>query len=246
MSASRLTLSVVVITALLGGCGDTGQARTTIPISVAGTAPEAITVGDWDVTVREARLAFGPVYLCSAQNAGLESCGQAAAEHLGATSFDALAPTPTPMGTMTGITGVTVLSGMWDYGRTWRLPDVEPRPLHGAIDGQHSAILEVVATHDDGTMRAYRFVLDVDGGTQPSGSTAARTRLPAHELSPSDTGLVVRFDPTLWASMIDYDALARLPEPGPGATTVVPAGHTAFDALTIALTATALPSFEWQ
>lgn len=246
MSAPRLTLSTVVIGALLGGCGDTGQARTTLPISAAGTAPEPVSVGDWEVTVTAARLAFGPVYLCSAQNAGLESCGQAAAEHLGATSFDALAPTPTPLGTMTGITGVTVLSGMWDYGRTWRLSEVEPRPLSGAVDGEHSAVLEITATRDDGTSRAYRFVLDVDGGTQPSGSTAARARLPAHELSPSDAGLVVRFDPTLWASMIDYDALALLPEPSPGTTTEVPTDHAACDALSIALTATALPSFEWQ
>lgn len=245
MSTPRHTLLALAVV-LASGCGDTGQARTTVSISAAGTAAETITVGDWDVTVTAARLAFGPVYLCSAQNAGLESCGQAAAEHLGATSFDALADTPSPMGTLTGITGVTVLSGMWDYGRTWRLSEVEPRPLPGAVDGQHSAILEITATHEDGTTRAYRFVLDVDGRAQPSGSTAARTRLPAHELSSSDTALVVRFDPTLWASMIDYDALALLPEPGAGTITEVPLDHAASDALTIALTATALPSFEWQ
>jgi hypothetical protein len=246
MSAPRLTRWALAVSALLGGCGDTGQARTTLPISAAGTAPETVSVGEWEVTVTSARLAFGPVYLCSAQNAGLESCGQAAAEHLGATTFDALAPTPTPMGTMTGITGVTVLSGMWDYGRTWRLSEVEPHPLPSAVDGQHSAILEVAARHEDGTNRSYRFVLDVDGRTQPSGSTAVRARLSAHALSPSDRGLVVRFDPTLWASMIDYDALALLPEPSPGATTEVPPDHAAADALTIALTATALPSFDWQ
>ena len=138
----RLALSA---TCLLGGCDDSGQARSTFDLSAAGTAPETITVGDWDVTVREARLAFGPVYLCSAQNAGLESCVQAAAEHLGAGSFDALSDTPAPMGTMTGTTGVTVLSGMWDYGRAWRLSEVEPRPLVGAVDGEHSAVVLIEA-----------------------------------------------------------------------------------------------------
>lgn len=247
MTLSRPQLRLALwATCLVAGCGDTGQARSSFDLSAAGTAPETITVGDWDVTVREARLAFGPVYLCSAQNAGLESCVQAAAEHLGAGSFDALSDTPAPMGTMTGTTGVTVLSGMWDYGRTWRLSEVEPRPLEGAVDGEHSAVVLIEAEHADGTRRAYRFVLDVDGGNQPSGSTTVRARLPAHELSPNDRGLVVRFDPTLWASMVDYDALSLLPETGPSEPTLVPTEHPASDALTIALTATALPSFEWQ
>lgn len=242
--ASALAASLALIAT--PACGETGQARTTFPIAAAGNAPETIAVGDWDVTVREARLAFGPVYLCESQNAGLESCAQAAAEHLAATSFDALSETPTPMGTMTGTTGATVLSGMWDYGRSWRLSELEPRPLAGAVDGAHSAVIEIVAQHRiDDEERTYRFVLDVDGGSQPSGSTAVRARLPEHRLAPSETGLVVRFDPTLWASMVDYDALALLPEPAPDAITVVPADHAATSALAIALTTTALPTFDW-
>ncbi len=41
----RLALSA---TYLLGGCGDSGQARSTFDLSAAGTAPETITVGDLD------------------------------------------------------------------------------------------------------------------------------------------------------------------------------------------------------
>jgi hypothetical protein len=250
MTRRRCTHALVLasLTAtLVTSCGDTGQTRTSFPLAAAGTAAEPVTVGDWDVTVREARLAFGPVYLCSAQNAGLDSCARAAAEHLGATSFDALSPTPTPMGTMSATTGVTVLSGMWDYGRSWRLSETEPRPLAGAVDGAHSAVIELVATHHgDGVERVYRLVLDVDGGTQPSGSTATRARLTAHEITAREPGLVVRFDPTLWASMIDYDALARLEAPSPGAPIDVPADDMASSALQTALTVTALPSFEWQ
>ena len=231
----------------LSACGETGQSRTTFPIAAAGNAPETIAVGEWDVTVREARLAFGPVYLCESQNAGLESCANAAAEHLAATTFDALSEVPTPMGTMTGTSGATVLSGMWDYGRSWRLSETTPRPLAGAVDGSRSAVIEIVARHRaDDDERAYRFELDVDGRSQPSGSTAVRARLVAHELAAIEPGLVVRFDPTLWASMIDYDALALLPEPWPGATVVVPADHAASSALTTALTTTALPTFDWS
>lgn len=239
--------ALLLTLATLAGCGDTGQARVQIPLAVAGTAPEPLGVGDWDVTVREARVAFGPLYLCSSQNAGLDACAHAAAEHLGATGFDALSPMPTPMGHLTGTTGVTVLSGMWDYGRAWRVSERAPRPVAGAIEGEHSAVISLEASHrTEAITRLYRFVVDVDGGTQPSGSTAVRTRLTAHRISHDDVGLVVRFDPTLWASMLDYDALALLPETSPGAPTDVPAAHTASGTLTIALTASGLPSLEWQ
>lgn len=232
---------------LLAGCGDTGQSRTTFPISAAGTAPETITVGPWEVTVREARVALGPVYLCSAQNAGLESCTHAAAEHLEATSFDALSAEPTPMGSMTGTTGVTVLSGMWEYGRTWRLSELAPRALSGAVDGEHSVVLEITASRaTEPVERRYRFVLDVDGRSQPTGSTAARGRLAPHVIHRAEAGLVVRFDPTLWASMLDFEALAALPAPESGDAVEVPSAHPSHDALVAALTATGLPSFEWQ
>ncbi len=238
-------LGVAVFVALTA-CGETGQSRTTFPISAAGDPAETIAVGDWDVTVREARLAFGPVYLCESQNAGLDSCAHAAAEHLQATSFDALSGTPTPMGTMTGTSGATVLSGMWDYGRTWRLSESEPRALPGAVDGVHSAVIEIAAVRrDDGEERAYRFALDVDGRTQPSGSTAVRARLAEHRIAATERGLVVRFDPTLWASMLDYDALALLPPPSAGAALDLDSTDPVSGALAIAMTTTGLPSFEW-
>ena len=243
------TGSLAVTMALsLVACGETGQARIEIPLAVVGTRAEPITVGDWDVTVREARVAFGPVYLCASQNAGLDACAQAAAEHLGATGFDALSDTPTPMGTLTAISGLTVLSGMWDYARSWRLSETAPHPLPGAIDGAHSAVLTIAATRRaDGLERSYRFVLDVDGAGQPSGSTATRARLDAHTLSARDTGLLVRFDPNLWASMLDYDLLGGLEDASPGDGLVdVSEEDPSRSALISALTVTGLPSFEWQ
>ena len=233
--------------ALVVGCGDTGQSRVTFDLAAAGAVPETMTVGGWEVTVREARVAFGPLVLCTARNAGLESCAQAAAEHLGATSFDALSGAPSPMGEMRGTSGSTVLSAMWDYGRAWRLPDTAPRPLAGAVDGAHSAILEVEArrTSDD-VRRTYRFVLDVDGGAQPSGSTAVRARLVPHAIAADEAGLVVRFDPSLWASMVDYEGLAARVEASATGPSDVPPDDPASAALSIALTTTGLPVFEWR
>ncbi len=250
MSALRhglaATLAVALALAGPGGCGDTGQRRVSFPLAAAGTAPSELRVGDWAVVVEEARVAFGPVYLCSTAVAGLDSCSESVAEHLGTTSFDALSPEPTAMGAMHALTS-TVLSGMWDYGRSWRLPETSPRPSADAIEGAHSAVLVVRASDELGAIRRYRLVLDVDGAGQPSGSTAVRARLGEHTLTASERGLVVRFDPTLWASMIDFDALATLPEAEPpGAPIEVPPGHVAQNAVTTAMTTSGLPLFEWQ
>ncbi len=244
----RTALSVILITVSLGGCGDTGQGRVSFPLAAAGTPAAELRVGDWTVTVEEARVSFGPLYLCASQTAGLENCALAAAEHLGASSVDALSASPTPMGTMEATSGVTVLSGMWDHGRSWRLGETAPRPLAGAVDGERSLVMLIRAEDEArGIARLYRVALDVDGGSQPSGTLAVRSRLPAHLITEAEPGLVVRFDPSLWASMIDYDALATLPEPGTAGTPIdVPPGHSARDALVAAVTATGLPSFEWS
>jgi hypothetical protein len=113
------------------------------------------------------------------------------------------------------------------------------------VDGARSAVLVLRATRD-GATRRYRMVLDVDGGTQPSGSAAARARLADHLLTAGEAGLHVRFDPTLWASMIDYGALDALAPPTPAdAALDVPADHPARAAVVAAMTATGLPTFEW-
>lgn len=242
MTRARWILGTVLA---LAGCGDTGQRRIEFPISVAGREAAPVVVGDYEVVVEEARLAFGPVYLCATAIAGVESCNEAIAEHLGTTSFDALSAEPVAMGQMQALAGTTVLSGMWDYGRSWRLSETTPRPSANAVDGARSAVLVLRATRD-GVTRRYRMALDVDGGTQPSGSTAARARLPEHLLTSNEAGLTVRFDPTLWASMIDYVALDALPPPTPAdAALDVPADHPARAAVIAAMTATGLPTFEW-
>jgi hypothetical protein len=241
MRSALATITLLV----LAGCGDTGQRRVSFPVAAAGTAPEELEVGEHRVLVEEARVAFGPVYLCATALPGVESCSEAIAEQLGTTSFDALGEEPVPMGPMQALAGTTVLSGMWDYGRSWRVSETTPRPSPGAVDGAHSAVLVVRATRA-GVIRRYRMTLDVDGGSQPSGSTATRARLADHVLGADERGLTVRFDPTLWASMIDYDALAALPAPEPpDAPLDVPEGHVARAAVVAAMTATGLPTFEW-
>lgn len=228
-------------------CSETGQRRTTFSLFVEGTPASDVLAGDWNVRVVEARLAFGPLYLCASRDAGLEPCALSVAELLGAASFDALDSEIRAIGTMEATSGSTVRSAMWDYGRSWRLGETRPRAIDGAVDGEHSLVLTVRATHEaSNRSRTYRFVLDVDAASQPSGTLAVRTRLAEHRIAPDEVGLVVRFDPTLWASMLDYDALAALPEASPRSVIDVPLEHPARDALTAALAATGLPTFVWR
>lgn len=245
--------ALVALGLALTACGDTGQRVVTVPLSVAGTAASTVDLEGHAVLVEEARVAFGPLYFCAALAPGVENCATAQAESLGTTSFDALDPTEVAMTPLTALTG-TLLSAMWDYGRSWSLADTEPSPSPDAVDGAHSAVLVIRDAFDDGagvpTVRRYRFTLDVDGAGQPSGTMAARMRLASsHEVTRTEAPIVVRFDPTLWASLITadgFDALATLDDPGDGSAIDVPADHLATNALVQALTATGLPSFTFS
>ena len=242
--AIRLAPILPVVVAGLGvlavGCADVGATRLQIPMMVEGTAPSPLRVADYDVQVEEARIAFGPLYLCTSRLPDVDICPAAIAENLTTTSFDALREEPTGAGTLQGFTQVS-RSAMWDYGRSWRIADVRPQASPAAVDGAHSAVIVVAATHA-GETRHFRFVLDVDGGSQPSGTTAVRARLTEQALTPEVREVRVRFDPTLWASMVDYDTLWDLPVSD---VIAVPSGHPAENALRLAMVLNGLPTFRW-
>lgn len=225
---------------VLAGCTEVGATHVHLPMQVQGTAPSRIRVATYDVEVEEARVAFGPVYLCTSRLPDVDICPTSIAENLETTAFDALSETPTSAGTLEGFTQVS-RSAMWDYGRTWRIAEARPHPAPQAIEGQHSAVLVIAATHL-GETRHFRFVLDVDGGSQPSGTTAVRARLSEQSLTPQVQSLLVRFDPTLWASMVDYDTLWELPVSD---VIAVPPGHPAENALRLAMVLNGLPTFRW-
>ena len=168
-SALRFASRLASLGMLLSlGCTEVGATHLQIPMMVEGTAPSAIRVGEYEVEVQEARVAFGPLYLCTSRLPDVDICPAAIAENLTTTSFDALADAPTQAGTLQGFTQVS-RSAMWDYGRTWRIADARPHASAQAVDGAHSAVMVLAATHL-GETRHFRFVLDVDGGSQPSGT----------------------------------------------------------------------------
>jgi hypothetical protein len=240
-SALRIASRLASLGMLLSlGCTEVGATHLQIPMIVEGTAPSAIRVGEYEVEVEEARVAFGPLYLCTSRLPDVDICPAAIAENLTTTSFDALADAPTQAGTLQGFTQVS-RSAMWDYGRTWRIADARPQASAQAVDGAHSAVMVLAATHL-GETRHFRFVLDVDGGSQPSGTTAVRARLTEQALTPVLRAVHVRFDPTLWASMVDYDTLWELPV---SELIAVPTGHPAENALRLAMVLNALPTFRW-
>ena len=245
--ASRLasprvsTPTLALALSLLSGCTDVGAQRLQVPMFLQGTAPSLIRVADYDVEVDQAQVAFGPLYLCASRLPDVDICPTSIAENLQTTSFDALSERATMAGTLSGFTQ-TSRSGMWDYGRTWRISDRVVRPSAQAIDGAHSAVLVLTATRG-GESRHFRFVLDVDGGSQTSGTTAVRARLTEQALTPSLASLEVRFDPTLWASLVDYDTLWELPV---SEMIDVPAGHPAESSVRLAMVLNGLPTMTWR
>lgn len=240
LAAAATLAAAMLVATLAAGCTDVGATRLQIAMLVEGTAPSPIRVADYDVEVLEARVAFGPVYLCTSRLPDVDICPAAIAENLTTTSFNALTDEPTQAGVLEGFTQIS-RSAMWDYGRSWRIADARPRASAQAVDGAHSAVIVLAATHL-GETRRFRFVLDVDGGSQPSGTTAVRARLNEQALTPALRAVHVRFDPTLWASMVDYDTLWSLPVSD---TIEVPIGHPAENALRLAMVLNALPTFRW-
>src|SRR5690606_17259403 len=88
------------------GCADVGQKNETITLFVAGTdlSEPVIAVGEIEVLVDRADLAFGPLYLCAGATAG-ELCDTARLEWLDSVVVDTTSPEPMQVGELTGVTG---------------------------------------------------------------------------------------------------------------------------------------------
>jgi hypothetical protein len=241
MRAERRGLRVLAVALagwlLLGSCGDAGGAYVSFPAYGVGSAREPFSVGAWTVTLTRAEIAFGPAYFCATASSNAELCGEAIAEMRSSATIDALDPTPRRIGTIEAITG-EIRSAMFDYGISWHLPDPAPRPTEGAIDG-HSAIFEGSASHVEG--RTIRFVAAIDVVPRLQGALSVFGVRMRHAIASANDALVVRIDPNaLWAR-VDFDALAAIGDD----PVVIRPGTQAWNALVIAMTSAALPSFRW-
>lgn len=224
------------------GCAETGRTYVEIPLHGQGVADEPFDAGaDWSVELERADVAFGPLWLCSTESASPEHCESAILELTESVTIDALDPEARLLATTHGITG-TVRSAMWDYGITWLPAAPRARPTEGAPDG-HSARFAGTAAHPDG--RTFAFACDLDLPPIMQGAILVRgRRIERHTIASSDDALVVRVDPRAWWSRVDLDRLASRAAAGEDPVVIAP-GDADYEALVVAMTASALPSLEW-
>lgn len=236
---AQLLLSCVLFTA----CIDSSQRPIELPLRLSGTAPAGpIAAGDWTVNLNEARLAFGPLYLCAGVQAGT-LCETARAEWLGTAVVDALSETQIEAGRLHGVSG-PVRSYMYDLSIVSLLTQQSPVVLEAAAAlGGSSLILRGTATRGADVVR---FGIDLpvrqEAGTEIGVSVVRKSGSEpfSHELTGDEAGLLIRFDAGAWVSQIDF---AVLP-PGPPVT--LAEGSQGYRAIRGALVSGARPRFDWQ
>ncbi len=205
-------LGLVLVTA---GCIDTGQAEVSFPLRVAGVAgrDRGETPDGWSIELAQAQLAFGPLYLCPGFTAGA-LCERARMEWVDSTVVDALDPDPRDAGSLDGVTGF-VRSWMFDLGITSLLTEQTARVLPSAESlGGNSVRIEGVATRD-GTSIPFSIALAIQQSddTEIGVSVVRKSTSDTfeHDITESDTGLTVRFDPIGWLTGVDFTTLGADP-----------------------------------
>jgi hypothetical protein len=232
-------LGAVIGLLAAAGCGRTVQDRVSFPVHGAGTGERTLERGEWTVTLERADVAIGPVYWCATSFADLDVCPRAEAEWLETATVDALDPTPAMLGEADALTS-TVRSAMLDYGRSWLVGAAEPAPRPGAPEG-HSALLVARATRGERTLEV-RAAIDVEPRVA-GGSAVIGAPTGTHAIGEADA-VVLRFDPAAWWRRVDFDAVLALDADGDGVVELAP-GDPPYEALAIAMQASAPPRFEW-
>ncbi len=234
---ASLACILALCAVLAPSCVTSGRTRVSIPVHGAGTGVRTFAVGDFTITLEEARIAWGPAYFCTTAFADVDLCPTALAEVRSAATIDALDETPQFIGELNGISG-TVRSAMYDYGITWLLPSTSAHADQGAVDGAHSARFTGSA---ESAGLITRFVLEVDMMPLHSGVSAAHGVPTMHTLREGPDALVVRFDPSAILADADFSGLASIG----GDPVVIPESSVIYQAVVIGLSSSAHPTLEW-
>jgi hypothetical protein len=224
--------------AFLAGATGCGGSTNLTPVDYALTARSAsgssFTANGWDVTLIDARIGFGPLYLCASLSASPELCETAVAELAEVTTIDLMSADALEIGRIHGISDI-VHTALFDYGITWRAGSA-PLTAPQAPDG-HALVLRGTA-QSGATGVGFEILLDV--APQQPASYAVLARIPERRQS-NATRLDLVFDPSAWLAGVDFAALAALGQP----VVTVRLGDPAGSVVATALTSTARPTFNW-
>lgn len=205
-------VAAVVLLGSLGiACVDVGRAQISVPLFVAGTEVTGpITgMGDAQIELDRAELAFGPLYICAGAQAG-ELCETARLEWLEAVGIDALDPTAHEVGELTGLEG-SVRSWMFDLGMVSLLTQQQPLILPAAQQLGDSSLRLAGRASVSGVTIPFTAAVVVQQEEQTEiGVPVVRkssSEVFEHEVMAGEPGLLVRFDARTWVSEIDFAAL---------------------------------------
>lgn len=229
-----LALVLPALATATGGCtGSTNLLAVDYPLSARSVSGAAFTSNGWQIALGDARLGFGPLYLCASMSASPELCETAVAEFAAVATVDLRAGGAVEIGRIRGVSD-TVHSALYDFGLTWRAgggPVTSPAAPEG-----HSLVLRGTATA--GTV-SVPFEILIDAAPLQPGSYVGLARIP--EKAQSDRiRLELSFDPSLWLASVDFAALAAR-----GGAVVLTGADAMGNAVATALTSQARPTFTW-
>lgn len=203
----------VALVMLVSACVDTGQARVSLPLYLAGSDLSAplTAAGNIELQIDSAELAFGPLYLCAGNSAG-ELCDTARLEWLDSRVVDLTRPTPTQAGELSGVSG-TVRSFMYDLGISSQLTRDDPYTLEAAreLDGASFRVAGSALLKGERVAFSAQLAVQQGPGTE-QGVPVIRKSVSEpfeHDVGSAEAALLVRFDAAAWLSSLELRSYAR-------------------------------------
>ena len=238
----RPLCSRVVITCALAapGCIEASQEPVAYEAVAVTRGNGTAVIDGWTITLSRADVALGPFYFCAAASGSSTLCASSVAELASVSVVSALAPGPTPIGTVRGFSG-TIQSAAYDFGISWFDTQVAATPAPPLPRG-HSIRLEGEARK--GAVRV-PFVADVDVVPQYQGQNAVATSPASANVTSSATRLEVVLEPAAWLKQVGFDAVAASVATTGRAPFVIKPGTPEHGAILVGLKNLAPPELRW-
>jgi hypothetical protein len=229
----------VMLFSLAGCVPDTSREPVTVGVLTHGVDATTATVGDFTVTLLDARVVVGPLYFCAAAHASDELCTTARLELLEPVVVDLLDASPRDGGLAHGTTG-RVSSAQFDLGRSFSHTSSSPMPLSTALGG-HSAVFTFEV---EGPVNQFTVELGLDLDPPRAGSTLVMGARTSFEVTRDTESVTLTFDP--WR-IIDSIDLALLEASVADGEWIRPqSGEQAYEAVAVRLMEGQVPSFTWS
>jgi hypothetical protein len=225
----------------LVSCGDTGRDYVELPLYAQGTDARPVSVPSGTLTLSQADVLVGPLYLCATESAESALCETALAEHLELISVDALDASSAPVGELSATTG-TVRSAFFDYGLSWLL--TKPGPAFpDSAPFRNSARLRFSARALDGSELDVR--ADIDIAPLAAGDAAVNGRKTEQRIGKAPLSLTLQLDANAWLARVRIEELVALDEDGDGRVTLRPDSQP-YEAILQGMTARNPLAFVWR